>query len=198
MDIMKKVFLFMTLSLDGYFEGPNNDLSWHQVDDDFNRLAIDLLKKTDIILFGRRTYQLMEAFWPKAAVDPTITEDNIEIARLINNTNKIVFSKTLDKVEERDQWKNVKLVHDFDPDEIRRMKEGPGLDILVGGSDLAVSFIRAGLIDEFLFIIAPVVIGSGTKIFNGLDSKLGLELLKVRRFESGNLLLHYRQNRSKK
>ena len=69
---MRKVFLFMTLSIDGYFEGPNHDLSWHNVDDEFNKFAIEQLKEADLILFGRRTYQLMEAFWPKAAKDPTM------------------------------------------------------------------------------------------------------------------------------
>jgi dihydrofolate reductase len=90
----------MMLSLDGYFEGPNHDLSWHNVDDEFNKFAIEQLKEADLLLFGRRTYQLMEAYWPKAAKDPAMSKENLEIANLINNANKIVFSRTLDKVEE--------------------------------------------------------------------------------------------------
>ena len=129
---MRKVFLFMTLSIDGYFEGPNHDLSWHNVDDEFNKFAIEQLKEADLILFGRRTYQLMEAFWPKAAKDPTMSKENLEIANLMNNANKIVFSRTLDKVEEKENWRNVKLVHEFDSEEIRRLKEQPGKGIWVG------------------------------------------------------------------
>ena len=97
---MGKVTSFMTVSLDGYFEGPNHDISWHNVDDEFNEFAIKSLRETEVLLFGRRTYQLFEDSWPRAAKDPTMTKENLEIARLINNMNKIVFSKTLQRVEE--------------------------------------------------------------------------------------------------
>src|SRR6266566_4086116 len=106
---MRKIHLFVTLSLDGYFEGLNHDLSWHNVDHEFNKFAIEQLRETGLILFGRRTYQLMEGFWPKAAVDPETSLDNREVARLINNTEKIVFSRTLDSVRETENWKNVRL-----------------------------------------------------------------------------------------
>ena len=99
----------MTLSLDGYFEGLNHDLSWHNVDHEFNKFAIEQLRETGLILFGRRTYQLMEGFWPKAAVDSGTSPDNREVARLINNAEKIVFSRTLDSVRETENWRNVKL-----------------------------------------------------------------------------------------
>lgn len=189
---MRKVYLFMMLSLDGYFEGPNHDLSWHNVDDELNKFSIEQLKEADLILFGRRTYQLMEGFWPKAAKHPATSKDNLEIANLINNANKIVFSRTLDRVEETDSWKNVRLTHEVDPMEIKRLKEQPGKGILVGGSDLAVSFLKADLIDEFRFMINPVVAGEGTPIFEGLHGKLNLEFMKTRRFNSGNVLLYYK------
>ena len=195
---MRKVYLFMTLSLDGYFEGPNHDISWHRVDDEFNRFAIEQLKEVGIMMFGRRTYQLMEASWPKAANDPATSEDNLEIAHLINNAQKVVFSRTLDKVEERENWRNVKLAKKFDPEEIRRLKNHQGKGIWVGGSDIAVSFIRAGLIDEFRFMMDPIVIGGGTPIFKGLDSKLDLELIEARSFSSGNILLSYKPAKDKR
>jgi dihydrofolate reductase len=152
---MRSIHLFVMVSLDRYFEGPNHDLSWHNVDDEFNNYAIEQLKETGLILFGRRTYQLMESFWPKAAVDPETSPDDREIARLINNTEKIVFSRTLEGVRETENWKNVKLRRKVDPVEIRRLKEMPGKDIWVGTSDLAVSFIKEDLIDEFRFMIKP-------------------------------------------
>ncbi len=188
---MRKVYLFMTLSIDGYFEGVNHDISWHNVDDEFNRFAIEQLREADLMLFGRRTYQLMEAFWPRAAKDATMSKENLEIARLINNTDKVVFSRTLGKVEEKENWKNVRLVREFDPEEIRHLKEQPGRSMWVGGSDLAVSFIKAGLIDEFRFMVNPIVLGDGTPIFKGLGAKLRLQLVKTRTFDSGNLLLYY-------
>ncbi len=182
----------MLLSLDGYFEGPKHDLAWHNVDDEFNEYAIGQLKETDLIMFGRRTYQLMEEAWPKAARDPATSKDNLKVAYLINNVKKMVFSRTLDKVRETEDWKNVKLVREFDPTAIRRLMEQPGKGIWVGGSNLAVSFIKAGLIDEFRFMINPVVLGEGTPIFEGLRGKLDLELIKTRKFNSGNILLYYR------
>jgi dihydrofolate reductase len=189
---MRKIHMFMMLSLDGYFEGPNHDLSWHNVDDEFNKFAIDQLNETGLILFGRRTYQLMESFWPKAATDPKMSDENLEVARLMNTTPKIVFSRTLDKVQETANWKNVRLMRKFDADEVMRLKEQDGKDIWVGGSDLAVSFVEAGLIDEFRFMISPVTIGKGTPIFKGLKSRLKLELIKTRQFKSGNILLYYK------
>src|SRR5207237_77919 len=143
--------------------GPNHDLSWHNVDHEFNKFAIEQLRETGLILFGRRTYQLMESFWPKAAVDPGTSPDNREIARLINNTEKIVFSRTLDSVRETENWKDVKLRRKVDPVEIKRLKEMPGKDIWVGTSDLALSFIKEDLIDEFRFMINPIVVGGGKR-----------------------------------
>jgi dihydrofolate reductase len=189
---MRSIHLFVMLSLDGYFEGPDHDLSWHNVDDEFNKFAIEQLRETGLILFGRKTYQLMEGYWPKAAVDPETSLDNQEVARLINNTEKIVFSRTLEGVRETENWKNVKLRRKVDPVEIRRLKEMPGRDIWVGTSDLAVSFIREDLIDEFRFMINPVVIGEGTRIFQGLDRRLDLEPTRIRKFQSGNMLMCYR------
>ncbi len=189
---MRKVYLFMTLSLDGYFEGPDHDLSWHRVDDEFNGFAIEQLKDADILLFGRRTYQTMEAAWPRAARDPATSKQDLEIASLINNANKIVFSRTLDRVEETENWKNVTLAREFDPAAIERLKDQPGKSIWLGGSDLAVSFIKAGLIDEFRFMVDPIVLGEGTPIFEGLRGRLELELIKTRRFDSGNVLLYYK------
>jgi dihydrofolate reductase len=188
---MRRVYLFMSLSLDGYFEGPDHDISWHNVDDEFNKFAIEQLKEADFLLFGRRTYHLMESSWPKAAKDPTTSEENLEIDDLINNANKIVFSRTLHKVEETKNWKNTKLVHEFDPAAVGRLKEKPGKGIWVGGSNLALSLIKANLIDEFRFMINPVVIGKGTSIFEGKQDKLDLELTKMRGFSSGNVLLRY-------
>jgi dihydrofolate reductase len=188
---MRSIHLFVMLSLDGYFEGPDHDLSWHNVDDEFNKFAIEQLKETGLILFGRRTYELMEGFWPKAAVDPETSPDDREVARLMNNTEKIVFSRTLESVRETENWKNVKLRRKVDPVEIRDLKERPGKDIWVGTSDLAVSFIKEDLIDEFRFMINPVIVGAGTRIFQGLNRRLNLELTRSRSFKSGNTLLYY-------
>jgi dihydrofolate reductase len=189
---MRKLYMFMSLSLDGYFEGPNHDISWHVVDDEFNKFAIEQLRKTDLFLWGRRIYQLMEGYWPRTAEDPLTSSDDREIARLMNNTEKIVFSKTLDRVEETKNWKVTKLIHEFDPKEIRRLKAQPGKEIGVGGPDLSTSLMKDGLIDELRLMINPVAIGEGTPIFQGLKGRVKLELLETRKFSSGNVLLCYR------
>lgn len=186
-----KLFTFMTISLDGFFEGRDHDISWHNVDDEANKFAIELLRETDTILFGRRTYELFEDFWPKAADDPKISKDNLEIARLINNMNKVVFSKTLTKVKEKENWRNVKLIHDVNPEEIKRWKQESGKDLCIGGSNLAVSFAQLGLIDEIRIMVDPIVLGEGTRLFEGIKDKLNLSLLKTRTFKSGNFLLYY-------
>src|SRR5579863_9002836 len=100
---MRKIFLFMMVTLDGYFEGPDHDLSWHVVDTEFNDFAQKQLQEADTILFGRRTYQLMESYWPS----PSSIEDDPEVAALMNQKPKIVVSNSLQTVEETENWKNV-------------------------------------------------------------------------------------------
>jgi dihydrofolate reductase len=184
----------MMISVDGYFEGPNHDISWHNVDKESNSFAIEQLSEVDTILFGRRTYQLFEEYWPEAAKDPTISSENLQIANLINNVNKIVFSKTLHRVAEKDNWKNVKLIRDVNPAEIKRWKEQAGKAICVGGNNLCTNLARDGLVDEFRIMINPVVLGNGIPVFKGLEHRMNLRLEKTTKFASGNVLLTYRLN----
>jgi len=183
--------MFMSTSVDGFFEGLNHDITWHHVDEEVKKFAIDQLRETDTILFGRRTYQLFEDFWPRAAEDPTMSKDDLEIAHLINNVKKIVFSKTLQGVEEKKNWKNVRLISEVNPEEINRWKQQPGKDLNVGGNNLAVSLAHSGLIDEFRIMVNPTAIGKGTQLFHGIDEKVNLKLLRARTFKSGNVLLCY-------
>jgi dihydrofolate reductase len=182
----------MTLSLDGFFEGPDHDLSWHNVDEEFNQFAVEQMQKMDLIIFGRRSYELMESFWPGAEDDPDVTAADHEIARLMNHTKKIVYSTTLEQVHEKKNWERVSLLRKVDPAEVKRWKEEPGGEIGVGGSDLATAFIDAGLIDEYRFVINPTILGKGTRIFSGLSRQLDLTLVDSRKFASGNVLLTYR------
>ncbi|OPY31930.1 MAG: hypothetical protein A4E32_01538 [Methanomassiliicoccales archaeon PtaU1.Bin124] len=182
----------MSISLDGYFEGPDHDISWHHVDDEFNDFAISQLRETAITCYGRRTYELMESYWPKAAEDPSTSEQDREIARLINEGRKIVFSRTLQTVNERKNWKDVTLHHEIDPDLIRLMKNETDRNIGVGGSELATSFVMHGLLDELRLMVNPIILGKGTPLLKGLEGRLDLELIRTRNFSSGNVLLCYR------
>ena len=181
---MRKVIFFNLTSLDGYFEGPDRDINWHNVDEEFNEFAIQQTGEFGALLFGRVTYELMASYWPTEAAK----RDDPMIARLMNSLPKIVFSKTLEKVE----WENTKLVKDNFVEEVLKLKQQPGRDIAIfGSSDLAVTFIEHNLIDEFRIMVNPVVLGEGKTLFSGIKSKLNLKLIKTRTFQSGNVLLYY-------
>lgn len=176
---MRNLFWQMMVSLDGYMEGPNHELDWHVVDEDFSNYALDMLSSIDAILLGRRTYELFAEFWPTA---------NEPEARLMNELPKIVFSRTLDKVE----WSNSRLVKNHVADEVTRLKEltGKGLALL-GSADLAATLMRAGLIDEYRLHINPVVLGAGTPLFRPGSPTTHLRLAYTKTLKSGVVVLNY-------
>jgi dihydrofolate reductase len=175
----------MLTSLDGYFEGPGRDINWHYVDAEFNEFAIDQVSSVDTLLFGRVTYELMADYWPTEAA---LRDDPI-IADKMNGMPKIVFSHTLTGVD----WQNTRLVRNNFVEEMMSLKAQPGGDMIIfGSSDLAVSFIPHGLIDEFRIMVNPVVLGDGKPLFQGIQHKLDMKLLKTRTFSSGNVLLYYK------
>src|SRR5438067_8189322 len=127
---MRKVFLFMMVTLDGFFEGPNQEIDWHNVDEEFNEFAIQQLNEVDTLLFGRVTYQLMASYWPA----PIALESDPIVADKMNAVPKIVFSKTLDKAE----WVNSRLVKENVAEEIAKLKQQQGRDLAIfGGATLA-------------------------------------------------------------
>jgi dihydrofolate reductase len=174
------------VSLDGYFEGPDRDINWHLVDEEFNQFAIQQTSSVDTILFGRVTYELMASYWPT----PAATTDDPMIADLMNRLPKIVFSRTLQNAE----WNNTRLIKDHIAEEILALKRQPGKDLaLFGSANLLSTLIQMGLIDEHRIIVNPLVLGRGTPLFQGITEKLNLKLLKTRVFTNGNVLLYYQQ-----
>lgn len=187
---MRKIIVFNLISLDGYFAGEDGDISWHNVDAEFNKFAIEQTSQFGGIIFGRTTYQIFEDFWPKALVDPKTSDDDRKIAQIINDTWKLVFSKTLKQVT----WKNSNLFREIDPDEIKKWKQYPGKDMVIFGSGTIVQqFTNLGLIDEYKFLVNPVVLGKGKPMFANLKEKLNLKLIDTRTFKNGNVLLDYQQ-----
>ena len=181
---MRKIIFFMLTSLDGYFEGTGRDISWHNVDEEFNEFAIEQLNTVDTLLFGRVTYEMMASYWPTPAAK---TNDPV-VAEKMNTTPKLVFSKTLEKGE----WQNTRLIKDNFVEEMQKLKKQSGKDmIILGSSDLAVTFIEHGLIDEFRVMVNPLVLGDGKSLFKGIKGKLDLKLIKTRAFKNGNVLLYY-------
>ena len=179
---MKKVILQMSISLDGYFEGPNHGIDWHIVDDEFNAYAVKMLKASDALIMGRRTYELMAGYWPTAADnDPVVKEQ-------MNSTPKLVFSRTLTKVE----WQNSRLATGSIADEVARLKQVPGHGLLpVGGSELAAAFLEQGLMDELRIILTPILLGRGKTVFDGIKQRYPLRLLSTKKFKSGNVVMIY-------
>jgi dihydrofolate reductase len=172
------------MTVDGYFEGPNNDISWHNVDAEFNEYAAEMLNSVDTLLFGRVTYELMASYWPTA---DAIRNDPI-VAGKMNALPKIVFSRTLNEVE----WNNTRLLKDVVPQEIKSMKQAFGKDMMILGSGTIMSeFARRGLIDGYGIMVNPLVLGSGKPLFDGFKDRLDLKLMKTRSFGNGNVLLYY-------
>jgi dihydrofolate reductase len=181
---MRKIILFNLITLDGFFAGPNGEIDWHNVDEEFNDFAIEQLSSADGLIFGRVTYQLMASYWPT----PTAITDDPIVAAKMNSIPKIVFSKTLEKAD----WSNTRLVKGNVVEEITRLKQQPGRDMYVFGSaNLAAAFTNNGLIDEYRLIVNPVVLGRGIPLFKDIKDRLDLKLINTRTFRSGNILLYY-------
>jgi dihydrofolate reductase len=172
------------VTLDGFFEGPNGEIDWHNADEEFNEFAVDQVKSADGLIFGRVTYELMASYWPT----PAAQADDPMVAEKMNTMPKIVFSRTLDKVE----WNNTRLVKGDAVKEISELKQQPGKDLLIFGSaDLASSLTKHSLIDEYRIMVNPVVLGKGKPLFKDVKEKLNLRLLKTKTFGNGNVLLYY-------
>ena len=183
--LMRKLILFMLISLDGFYEGPGHSLDWHNVDAEFNEFANAQVDSVDMLLFGRVTYEMMAAFWPT----PSAAADDPVTAEAMNRLPKIVFSRTLPSAD----WQNTRLVKDNILEQVTKLKKQPGKDLIIfGSSDLSVTLIWHGLIDEFRIMLNPVALGEGKSLFKGLPGRLDLELINARTFKSGNVLLYYR------
>ena len=181
---MQKLALFMMVSVDGCFEGPDHDLSWHNVDVEFNEFADAQLGEFGALLFGHRTYDLMEGFWPTEkgqAVPGT--------AQIMNAMPKFVVSH---KPFEAKWGSTTAVTGDDVIGQVSRLKEGSGKGILLLGSNmLCVSLMEAGLVDEFRLMANPVALGAGTPLFAGISKRFPLKLESVQRFRSGNVLECY-------
>lgn len=185
---MRKLFAFNMITLDGFFEGPNQDISWHNVDEEFNQFAIEQTSSLGTILFGRKTYEVMASYWPTESA----IKDDPAVAGLMNSVPKIVFSRTLQKAE----WNNSRLIKDNIAEEILKLKKQPGKEMAVFGSaDLLSTLIELDLIDEHRIMVNPVVLGSGTPLFKDVKNRLNLKLIQSRTFASGNVLLYYQSDR---
>jgi dihydrofolate reductase len=182
---MRRVVAFEQVSLDGFFVDASGDMRWAKKQDpEWNAFTASNASGGGVMLFGRITYQLMESFWPT----PAAMEMAPEVAKAMNDMQKVVFSRTL----ERTSWKNTRLVKGDIVAETRRMKlqPGPGLVILGSGS-IVSQFAQAGLIDEYQIVVNPIVLGKGRTLFEGVHERFALKRITARPFENGNVVLSY-------
>jgi dihydrofolate reductase len=182
---MRKLIYSFGVSLDGFIADPKGDIDWSAPDEELHRFHNQQARELGAQLYGRRLYEVMR-FWETAEEDPSLPEHELEFARIWKDTPKIVFSKTLEKVEG-----NARLVPDGAAEEVARLKEQPGKDLAVGGAGLASTFMKLGLIDEYRLFVNPVVLGGGTPFFPALDERINLELVETRTFGSRVVYVRY-------
>lgn len=192
MRIMRKLILFLHASLDSFVEGPNGamDIGWIAYDADLANHAKEVLSTADMVIWGRATYQMMHNYWPTMLSNPEASEHERNHAEWIEKTEKIVFSTTLDKVE----WNNSRLVKDHVEEEIHKLKQKQGKDMVILGSPRFAHYLmQLGLIDKYKITVSPVLIGSGLPLFQGIQEKTNLKLIENKTFASGAIGLHYQK-----
>jgi dihydrofolate reductase len=143
----------------------------------------------DLLVFGRKTYQLMVPYWPEVAKNPSNTKADIEFARAFDSINKIVFSRSLDSAED----KNTRIVRTNLHNEILKLKQEQGKSILTGGVSIPSQLIEFGLVDEYLFVVSPLIVGEGRRLLEGvsLRERFQLKLINSKIFRSGSVALRY-------
>lgn len=186
---MRKIILFMHVSLDGFVAGPNGETDWMHHDTKAQAYVQRLHARTDAALFGRVTYEEMAAYWPTVLSNPASSQDDRNHAEWQKTAQKVVVSKTLKHAG----WENTRIINGSLADEINKLKREAGKDIwLMGSPTLAQSLIALDLIDEYLLNMSPVILGRGKSLFANLDQKINLELVESHSYKSGavNLVYH--------
>jgi dihydrofolate reductase len=185
--MMRKLIYSMGVSLDGFIGGLDGSIDWSAPDEELHRFHNRQTRQIGAHLCGRRLYDAM-VYWDTAAENPSAPEHVLEFARIWKELPKIVFSKTLEKVEG-----NASLARYGITEEIAQLKEQPGKDLAVGGAGLASTCTELGLIDEYRMFVGPVLLGGGTPYFPALDARINLELLETRTFASRVVYVRYRR-----
>jgi len=187
---MRKITMLNWMSVDGYYADSNGGIDWMQEDIDVDKYlhgTPNQDEKPGTVIFGRVTYQLFESVWPKMAADPKAPKAMRDTGEQLDQMYKIVFSKTLEQVT----WKNTWLIKGDPAEETKKIKNSEGTDIMIFGSGTIVQQLsNAGLIDDYLIVMTPVVLGNGKKLFENVN-KINLKLKEAKDFKSGNVILHY-------
>jgi dihydrofolate reductase len=186
---MRKIVWMMSVSLDGFMEGPEHDLTWQRVDEELHTHFNDWLATASAFLDGRATWELMTEHWPAADANPKASKVTADFAKIWRDMPKIMYSRTR---EEPAGW-NTTIVREVVPDEVRALQAQPGGDLVLSGANLARTFLRNDLIDEYRIYVQPVILGRGTPMFQVADVRRILRLAETRTFTSGVVLLRYQR-----
>jgi dihydrofolate reductase len=185
---MKKLVLFMHTSLDGFVAGPNGEMNWINVKDEIFDEAAKVTGRADTALYGRKTYGMMEGYWPTAGDQPKASKHDIEHSKWYNSVTKIVISKTMEGTQKP---KTKVISHDL-AQQIKKIKQGPGKDIVIFGSPSTChSLMQDNLIDEYILSINPVLLGAGIPLFKGIENLTKLKLRSSKVLDSAVVLAHY-------
>ena len=185
---MRKVVLFMHISLDGFAADVHGGLDWISYDEELEKYAEGIVQSVGSPLYGRITYQMMQGYWPTVFDNPEATEHDLAHARWIQDVEKVLFSTTLTDVT----WQNTRLIKDNIVEEINHLKQQPGKDLVIFGSPaLARSFLKLDLIDSYHLTLNPVILGTGISFFPAIKEKTNLKLINSQTFKSGVIALHY-------
>ncbi len=188
---MRKLILCMQVSLDGFVEGPDGDMSWMQPDNDEGWDDLfEMLKDVDLFLLGRVMWPEYRDYWQKALKEPGFSENEVKYAKLADKTPHIIFSQTITDP----QWGNATINSGNVEEEVKRLKSQPGKNIqIVGGALLAASLLNSGLVDEYRLVVNPAIIAGGKSFFRQLTQRHGLELTDVKKLDGGLVVLQYKQ-----
>jgi dihydrofolate reductase len=184
---MRDLIYYMTVSLDGFVAGPRGEIDWSEPTEELHRFHNQRVGELGVHLCGRRIYETM-LYWETADQDPELPDYGREFARIWQELPKVVFSKSLDRVEG-----NARLLRDGVAEEVARLKAQAGKPLAVAGAGLASTCIELDLVDEYQLFVAPVVLGGGTPYFPALDTRLDLELVETRTF---GRVVHLRYRRT--
>jgi dihydrofolate reductase len=181
---MRKVIYAINMTLDGYFDH-NNGVP----DEELMKYFTDLVRDADLFVYGRKTYELMVPYWPDVAKSDSETKVDKDFAEAFVSKKMVVFSRSLASAE----GDNVRIVRTDLRDEVFKLKQEPGKNILIGGVDIPSQLIALGLVDEYRFVVMPVLAGKGRRLFEAISpEKIKLGLVESRVFKSsGSVLLHY-------
>jgi len=198
MEPKRRIVMFNWITANGCFAGADGNLDWVVPDEQQAKAAVDGIPFFDTVLFGRRTYELFEKFWDHPVDDSSTapdphhpgqrTREHREISIWLNEMTKLVFSKSLQNAT----WRNSRVLHELDPHEMETLKNQSGKDMILFGSGSIVSQLtQHSLIDEYQFVVCPIVLGSGRPLLSNVSKNLRLDLLQAKQYESGDVLLRY-------